>query len=100
MKPPVGTPVPACITQAEDMIKLLDEGLDKEQVVSVGRKPAPLNEMLTPADTVVWLKEMTGSDSTLMTAVFAANNNNAPTKNKVVISLKDVKSIIHDHNEL
>jgi hypothetical protein len=35
------------------MIKLLDEGLDKEQVVSVGRKPAPLNEMLTPADTVV-----------------------------------------------
>jgi hypothetical protein len=32
------------MTQAEEKMTLFDEGLDTEQVVSIGRKPAPVNE--------------------------------------------------------
>ena len=45
------------MTQAEESMTF-DEGLDTEQVVSVGRKPPPLKEMLRPDP----LNEIAGSD--------------------------------------
>jgi hypothetical protein len=57
MKPPLGSPVPIWTTQAEEKITLVDEGLETEQVVSVGRKPEPVNATSWPDP----LNEITGS---------------------------------------
>jgi hypothetical protein len=66
---------------------LFDEGFDKEQVVSVGRKPAPVNERLAPTEPVPLFKETTGSDLTVMNVMLAADINSALISN-VVMSLK------------
>jgi hypothetical protein len=52
-----------------------DEGLDTAQVVSVGRKPVPLNEILWSEP----LNEITGSDWTVKSIAFAAKMTNAQT---------------------
>jgi hypothetical protein len=43
MKPPNAIPVPICITHAEVPVKMRlgEEGLERVQVVSVGRNPDP-----------------------------------------------------------
>ena len=71
-----------------------DEGLDTEQVVSVGRKPAPVNETLWP-DTL--LNEITGSDRTVTSAAFAAEMTNTQTKS-VLMSLNGNPSLVLSSN--
>ena len=66
---------------------MFDEGLDKEHVVSVGRNPAPVNEMFEPTEPSPLLRWITGSDLTVMNVMLAADINSALISN-VVMSLK------------
>src|SRR5208337_1994118 len=85
IKPPLGIPVPAWITHADDRITPLDEGLDTEQVVSTGRKPWPINEILEPDP----LKEIVGVDSTRMNVALAAIIRNVQISIVVKIRMDD-----------
>lgn len=85
MKPPLGIPVPACTTHADDRIALFDEGLETEQVVSVGRKSEPVKEILDP----VPLKEIVGVDSTVMNVPLVAVISSAQISSFVIILMVD-----------
>jgi hypothetical protein len=61
MKPPDTDP--PCVTQAVEVTKAAEEGLEKEHAVSVGRNPLPKTETCKPTRAVPGLRPITGDDS-------------------------------------
>ena len=51
---------PFCVTQAEELTRADEVGLEKVQVVSVGRKPVPEIAMSDPVRALPVLKSNTG----------------------------------------
>jgi len=47
---------PFCVTQAEELTKADEVGLENVQVVSVGRKPVPVMDMSEPVRALPALK--------------------------------------------
>ena len=82
-------PVPAWITHADDRITTFD-GLDTEQVVSVGRNPAPVNEILAPLP----LKEIVGADSTVTRDALATVISNAQVRSVIVVLMTNGSNAI------
>ena len=86
MKPPDNDPPAA--TQAPERITLGLEGLEKEQLVSVGRKPEPLIPICKPTFALPELNLMTGEDSIFVTIIAPANTNKTPMNSSVTTNLK------------
>jgi hypothetical protein len=63
VKPPDKEPPE--VTQAADVIRLGEEGLENEQVLSVGKKPLPVTATSKPTLPLPELNAIAGSDSTL-----------------------------------
>jgi hypothetical protein len=86
VKPPDNDPPAA--TQAPERITLGLEGLEKEQVVSVGRKPEPLIPICMPTLPLPELNLMTGEDSIFVSIIAPANTSKTPMKSSVTTGLK------------
>jgi hypothetical protein len=86
VRPPDNDPPAA--TQASERITLGLEGLEKEQLVSVGRKPEPLIPICKPTLPLPELNLMTGEDSTFVTIIVPADTNKTPMNSSVTTNFK------------
>jgi hypothetical protein len=90
VKPPYNEP--PRITQAPDVNRPAEEGLEREQVVSVGRKPVPLIEICEPIRALPELNAITGSDSMFVRMIVPAETNKTPMKSRLTINLNETRS--------
>jgi len=89
MKPP--DKEPPAVTQAADITTLADEGLENEQLVSVGKNPLPLIEICKPTLPLPELNKITGSDSTLSRTINPAEAVKRHTKSTATRTLNDAQ---------
>ena len=68
----------------------MDEGLETKHVLSVGRKPPPLKEILDP----VPLKKIVGADSTLRNVTLTVIIKNAQTRRATMTLMDDYSNAI------
>jgi hypothetical protein len=98
VKPPYNEP--PRITQAPDINRPAEEGLEREQVVSVGRKPVPLIEICEPIRALPELNAITGSDSMFVRMIVSAETNKTPMKSRLTINLNETWNILCGCKEL
>ena len=79
---------PPAATQAWERITLGLDGLEKVQLVSVGRKPDPLIPICKPTFPLPALNLITGEDSILVRINAPADANKKPMNNSVTTNLK------------
>ena len=92
MNPPDN--VPSAVIQAAEVITLGEDGLEKEQVVSVGRKPEPPIPICEPTFPLPELNAMTGADSMFVRIIAPAETNKTPMKRSVTTNLKEDQNIL------
>jgi hypothetical protein len=87
VKPPYKEP--SAITQAADVIKLAEEGLENEQVMSVGKNPLPLIEICVPTLPLPALKVIAGADSMSFRTIDPAHTTKRHMKSTATANLNE-----------
>jgi hypothetical protein len=83
---------PSAVTQAADVTKLGEEGLENEQVVSVGKNPLPLIETCKPTLTLPELNAITGSDSTFFRTIDPLETAKRHMKSSATTNLNETRN--------